>query len=38
VVPSIQGTAYVTQLAEVFLDARDPFPKGFRLGDIWAGD
>ena len=28
--------AYLTAKSELFLDEKDPFPRGFRVGDIWA--
>ena len=35
--PSITGTGYVTGTATWTLDPSDPFPQGFTIGDIWAG-
>jgi len=37
VVPTITGSAWVTGFAQYVVDADDPFPTGFTLGDIWAG-
>ena len=37
VVPTITGRAWITALAQYVLDAEDPFPEGFTVGDIWAG-
>ena len=37
VVPTISGRAWVTGFAQYVLDAEDPFPEGFTVGDIWAG-
>jgi proline racemase len=35
VVPTIAGRAWVTALSTYVLDSTDPFPEGFRPGDIW---
>lgn len=35
VVPAITGSAWITRYAEVVVDPSDPFPEGFRVGDIW---
>ena len=35
-VPSLTGSAWVTGFAEYVLDANDPFPEGFTVGDIWG--
>ena len=35
VVPAITGSAWITRYAEVVVDPTDPFPEGFRVGDIW---
>jgi proline racemase len=37
VVPTISGRAWITGFAQYVLDADDPFPEGFRVGDIWGG-
>ncbi len=37
VVPTISGRAWITGFAQYVLDAEDPFPEGFTVGDIWAG-
>jgi len=34
-VPTLSGTAWITGFAEYVLDAEDPFPEGFTVGDIW---
>lgn len=34
--PSITGTAWITAFHQYVLDPADPFPTGFRLGDLWA--
>ncbi|MFZ5810051.1 MAG: proline racemase family protein [Chloroflexota bacterium] len=35
VVPTISGQAWITGMSNYILDAEDPFPEGFTLGDIW---
>jgi proline racemase len=35
VVPTITGTAWITGFAQYVLDPEDPFPQGYRVGDIW---
>jgi len=35
VVPVLSGRAWITALAQYVLEADDPFPEGFTLGDIW---
>lgn len=35
VVPEITGQGWITGFAEYVLDADDPFPEGYRIGDIW---
>lgn len=37
VVPTIQGQAWITGLAQYMVDVDDPFPNGFTVGDIWGG-
>ncbi len=37
VVPTIQGQAWITGLAQYVVDVDDPFPDGFTVGDIWGG-
>jgi proline racemase len=36
VVPTISGRAWITGMANYVVDATDPFPTGFTLGDIWG--
>lgn len=36
VVPTISGRAWITGYSTYVLDADDPFPEGFTLGDLWA--
>jgi len=37
VMPTISGRAWITGFAQYVLDAEDPFPEGFTVGDIWGG-
>ena len=37
VVPTITGRAWITGKSEYVLDAEDPFPEGFTVGDLWGG-
>jgi proline racemase len=37
VVPTITGSAWITAISQYVLDAEDPFPEGFTVGDLWAG-
>ena len=36
VVPTITGSAWITAISQYVLDAEDPFPEGFTVGDLWA--
>jgi proline racemase len=36
VVPTISGRAWITGIAQYVLDAEDPFPEGFTVGDLWG--
>jgi proline racemase len=36
VVPTITGRAWITGFANYVVDAEDPFPEGFTIGDIWG--
>ena len=36
VVPELTGRAWITGFAQYVLDADDPFPQGFTVGDIWG--
>lgn len=38
VLPSVTGSAWITSFKQVVLDATDPFPEGFRVGDMWKMD
>ena len=35
VVPTISGTAWITGMSQYGVDPSDPFPNGFKVGDIW---
>jgi len=35
VVPTINGTAWITGVSQYGVDPSDPFPNGFKVGDIW---
>jgi proline racemase len=35
VIPTLSGQAWITGFATYVLDAEDPFPEGFTVGDIW---
>jgi proline racemase len=37
VVPTITGSAWITGVSQYVVDAEDPFPEGFTVGDIWPG-
>jgi proline racemase len=37
IVPAIRGSAWITGIAQVFVDPDDPFPAGFLLTDTWLG-
>jgi proline racemase len=36
VVPEITGHGWITGFADYVVDATDPFPTGFTVGDIWS--
>jgi len=36
VVPTLSGSAWITGIGQYLLDAEDPFPEGFTVGDLWA--
>lgn len=33
--PTVKGSAWITAYKQVILEPTDPFPKGFRVGDVW---
>ncbi len=35
VIPEISGQAWITGYTEYVLDPTDPFPSGYRVGDLW---
>lgn len=35
VLPTVQGSAWITSFKQVVLHPTDPFPEGFRVGDVW---
>jgi proline racemase len=35
IVPEISGQGWITGTGEYVLDETDPFPEGFKVGDIW---
>ncbi|MEM8924991.1 MAG: proline racemase family protein, partial [Actinomycetota bacterium] len=35
IVPEIRGQGWITGTGDYLLDATDPFPIGFTIGDIW---
>jgi proline racemase len=36
IVPRLTGRAWITGMAQYVVDADDPFPEGFTVGDLWA--
>jgi proline racemase len=38
IVPTIRGSAFITGVAELYVDPDDPFPEGYLLSDTWPGD
>jgi len=36
VVPTVTGQAWITAVSNYMLDPTDPFPTGFKIGDIWS--
>ncbi len=35
VVPTITGSAWISGIGQYVVDAEDPFPEGFTVGDLW---
>ncbi|KAL1634865.1 hypothetical protein SLS58_010494 [Diplodia intermedia] len=35
ILPTVEGSAWITSFKQVVLDPSDPFPEGFRVGDAW---
>jgi len=38
IVPAIRGSAWITGITQLYVDADDPFPEGYLLSDTWPGD
>jgi len=36
VVPTLSGQAWITAITQFVVDATDPFPDGFTVGDLWG--
>ncbi|MFC6585326.1 proline racemase family protein [Sulfitobacter aestuariivivens] len=36
IIPSLTGRGWITGISQHMLDATDPFPAGFTVGDIWG--
>jgi len=36
VLPELSGQAWITGFANYVLDPTDPFPEGYKVGDLWA--
>jgi trans-L-3-hydroxyproline dehydratase len=36
IVPAIRGSAWITGITQLFVDANDPFPEGYVLPDTWG--
>jgi proline racemase len=36
VIPTIGGRAWISGFANYVVDAEDPFPNGFTVGDLWG--
>ncbi len=36
IVPTLSGRAWITGVSQYMLDPSDPFPMGFKVGDIWG--
>lgn len=36
VLPRVRGRAWITGYRQVVVDEEDPFPLGFRVGDVWG--
>lgn len=35
ILPTVEGSAWMTGFRQVVLDASDPFQEGFRVGESW---
>jgi proline racemase len=38
ILPRVRGRAWITGYRQVVVDVEDPFPLGFRVGDVWGPD
>lgn len=38
ILPRVRGRAWITGYRQVVVDEEDPFPLGFRVGDVWGPD
>ncbi|KAH7553065.1 hypothetical protein BM1_08038 [Bipolaris maydis] len=38
ILPRVRGRAWITGYRQVVVDEEDPFPLGFRVGDMWGPD
>jgi trans-L-3-hydroxyproline dehydratase len=36
ILPAIRGSAWITGIAQIFLDDTDPYPEGYLLADTWG--
>jgi proline racemase len=36
IVPAIRGSAWITGIAQIFVDDADPYPEGYLLADTWG--
>jgi len=36
IIPTISGQAWITSISQYVVDAGDPFPDGYTVGDIWG--
>ncbi|HEY1479904.1 MAG TPA: proline racemase family protein [Gaiellales bacterium] len=36
IVPAIRGSAWITGIAQIFVDDTDPYPEGYLLSDTWG--
>ena len=37
IVPAVRGSAWITGVTQLYVDADDPFPEGYLLSDTWPG-
>jgi proline racemase len=38
ILPRVKGRGWITGYRQVLMDNGDPFPVGFRVGDVWGMD